>query len=282
MIYQYRQPGNHLKDYVRDYVLAHFVMNTNQDVPLKPFPAKPQGGILFLIKGFLVANNPSLSITEKRGQALLVGQQEYRQTFQLSHEFLMIDVIFQPGALYKLLGIPMTELLNKHVDAELLFGQEICNINDRLANAVCYETMFTIIEQFLLEKIKKVRDNMHPVDKIGQVILDNPYSFNLDFFANQACLSHRQFERRFTQQVGITPRFYQRMGRFRKAFELKLQHGKLPWQDIAWQTGYTDYQHLAKDCKQFSGNTPNELIQEQNDSPSEMLGIKLQFHRVEK
>jgi AraC-like DNA-binding protein len=254
-------------------------MDTSQDVPLKPFPAKPQGGILFLIKGFLIANNPSLSITEKREQAIIVGQQEYRQTFRLSHEFLMIDVIFQPGALYKLLGIPMTELLNRHIDAGLLFGQEILDVNEQLANASCYEMMFTIIEAFLLEKIEKVKAKLHPVDKIGQFILDSPHSFNLDFLANQACLSHRQFERRFVQQVGITPRFYQRMGRFRTAFELKLRHSELSWQDIAWQMGYTDYQHLVKDCRQFSGNTPNELIVEQNQSPSEMLGIKLQFYR---
>ncbi len=279
MIYRYSQPSYQLRNYVRDYVLAHFVIDTNQSVPLKPFPAKPQGGITFFIKGFLIANNPSLSITEKREQTLIVGQQEFRQTFQLSHEFLMIDVIFQPGALNKLLGIPMTEFLNKHIDAELLFGQEIRDVIEQLANTFCYETMFSIIEKFLIEKIKKVKDNLHPIEKIGQFILDNPTSFNLDSIAKQACLSHRQFERRFVQQVGITPRFYQRMGRFRKAFELKLRHRDLNWLDIAWQTGYTDYQHLVKDCRQFSGNTPNQLIQEQNLSPSEMLGIKLKYYR---
>lgn len=273
------EPSHLLKGYVRDYVLAHLVMDTSRDVPLKPFPAKPQGGILFLIKGFFVATNPSLLITEKRERTLLVGQQEYRQTLQLSHEFLMIDVIFQPGALNKLLGIPMTELLNKHIDAELLFGQEIRELNDQLANAYCYESMFSIIEQFLLKKIKEIKDNLHPVDKIGQFILDNPYSFHLDSFANQACLSPRQFERRFVQQVGVTPRFYQRMGRFRKAFELKLLKKNLSWGDIALLTGYADYQHLAKDCKQFSGNTPNQLIQEQNQSPSEVLGIELEHYR---
>lgn len=279
MIYRYRQPGYHLRNYIRDYVLAHFVIDANQSVPLKPFPAKPQGGIVFFIKGFLIANNSSLSITEKREQTLIVGQQEFRQTFQLSHEFLMIDVIFQPGALNKLLGIPMTEFLNKHIDAELLFGQEMRDVNEQLANTFCYETMFTIIEKFLSEKIKKIKNNLHPIDKIGQFILDNPNSFNLDSIANQACLSHRQFERRFVQQVGITPRFYQRMGRFRKAFELKLRRRQSTWLDIAWQTGYTDYQHLVKDCRQFSENTPNQLLAEENNSPSQMLGIKLEFYR---
>lgn len=279
MIYQYRQPGYHLRNYVRDYVLAHFVIDPNQDVPLKPFPAKPQGGILFLIRGFFNANDSSSSIIEKRERTQIVGQREFRQTFQLSHEFLMIDVIFQPGALYKLLGIPMTEFLNKNIDAELIFGQEIRNVNDQLANTLCYETMFSIIEKFLFEKIKKVKDNLHPIDKIGEFILDNSNSFKLDFIANQACLSYRQFERRFVQQVGVTPRFYQRMGRFRKAFELRLRYSNLSWLEIAWQMGYTDYQHLVRDCKQFSGNTPNQLMQEEKNSPSHMLGINLQYYR---
>ncbi len=81
MIYQYRQPSYHLRDYVRDYVLAHFVIDTKQSVPLKPFPAKPQDGMLFIIKGFLTANNSRLLLTEKREQTLIVGQQEFRQTF---------------------------------------------------------------------------------------------------------------------------------------------------------------------------------------------------------
>jgi AraC-like DNA-binding protein len=204
-------------------VLAHFVIDPNQDVPLKPFPAKPQGGIVFYIRGFVIANGASLLIAEKRERTQIVGQQEFRQTFQLSHEFLMIDVIFQPGALYKLLAIQMTEFLSKNIDAELIFGQEIHDVNDQLANTSCYETMFSIIERFLFERIKKVKTNLHPIDKIGEFILDNPNTFNLDFIANQACLSNRQFERRFVQQVGVTPRFYQRMGRFRKAFELKMR-----------------------------------------------------------
>ncbi len=279
MVYRYMQPGYLLRNYVRDYVLAHYVMNPSIAVPLKPFPAKPQGGILFIIKGFLIANNATLLISEKREKTLIVGQQEYRQTFQLSHEFLMIDVIFQPGALNKLLDVPMTEFLNKHIEAELIFGQEIRDVNEQLANTFCYETMFSIIEKFLLEKIKKIKHNLHPVEKIGQFILDNPTSFNLDFLSNQACLSQRQFERRFVQQVGITPRLYQRMGRFRKAFELKIRNRNVSWLDIAWQMGYADYQHLVKDCKQFSGNTPNQLFEEENNSPSQMLGLTLGFYR---
>lgn len=191
----------------------------------------------------------------------------------------MIDVIFQPGALHKLLGVPMNELLNKHIEADLLFGNEIQQVYEQLQCATSYELMFFVIEKFLSSRIKKHEDNLQPIDKIGAFILDNPNTFNLDFIANQACLSYRQFERRFIQQAGVSPRLYQRMARFRKAFELKLRHTHLSWLDIAWQVGYTDYQHLAKDCKQFSGNTPNQLLQEEMHAPAHMLGVKLQYYR---
>jgi transcriptional regulator GlxA family with amidase domain len=114
---------------------------------------------------------------------------------------------------------------------------------------------------------------------MGQMILENPNHFNLDYIASHACLSASQFERRFVQQVGVTPKFYARMCRFHKAFKLKKRFPDIKWLDIAWKTGYTDYQHLVRDCKQFSGTTPNLLLQEENQSPAQMLGVKLEYYR---
>jgi AraC-like DNA-binding protein len=279
MIYRYIQPSPHLRNYVRDYVLAHLVVDSNNAVPNKPFPAKPEEGFIFYIRSFLIASNTKLKTTERRTGIQVVGQQVYRQNFQFSHEYIMFNVQFQPGALFKLLGIPMTELLNRNIDAELLFGQEIRDINDQLANTFTYDGIFQIVEAFLWKKIQKIKGNIHPMDKIGQMMLENPYHFNLDHVAGQACLSPSQFERRFVQQLGVTPKFFARMCRFHKAFNLKKRFPKTSWFDIAWQTGYTDYQHMVKDCKGFSGTTPHLLMQEEAQSPAQMLGVELQYYK---
>ncbi len=117
------------------------------------------------------------------------------------------------------------------------------------------------------------------MDKIGELILEHSHPFNLDYIASQACLSPSQFERRFVQQVGVTPKFFARMCRFHKAFKIKKNSPEINWLDIAWQTGYTDYQHLVKDCKQFSNTKPNFLLQEENQSPAQVLGVKLEHYR---
>jgi AraC-like DNA-binding protein len=279
MIYRYIQPSPHLREYIRDYVLAHLVISSNTTVPLKPFPAKPEEGFTFYIRGSLLATNPYTGTTEKRARTCIVGQQVYRQNFQFSHEYLMFNVQFQPGALFKLFGIPMRELLNKNIDAELLFGQEIRDINDQLANSYSYQEIFHLVEAFFWKKIQRATEKKHPMDKIGQMILENPHHFNLDTTASQACLSTRQFERRFVEQVGVTPKFFARMCRFHQAFKLKKRYPHISWSAIAWQTGYTDYQHMVKDCKQFSGTTPALLMQEEDQSPAQMLGIQLGYYQ---
>lgn len=279
MIYRYIRPSLHLRSYVRDYVLAHLVIDSNKIVPIKPFPAKPEEGFTFYIRSFLISSNPELETIEKRARTYIVGQQVFRQNLQFSHEYIMINVQLQPGALFKLLGIPMAEFLNKNVDAELLFGQEIRDVNDKLADTFSYVGMFKIVEAFLWKRIQKVKGNIHPMDKIGELILENSHPFNLDYIASQACLSPSQFERRFVKQVGVTPKFFARMCRFHKAFKIKKRSPEINWLDIAWQSGYTDYQHLVKDCKQFSNTTPNFLLQEENQSPAQMLGVKLGYYR---
>jgi transcriptional regulator GlxA family with amidase domain len=101
--------------------------------------------------------------------------------------------------------------------------------------------MFVLIEEYLWKKIQQLKETIHPVDKIGELILKNPQRFSLDWFAKEACLSTSQLERRFGQQIGVPPKFYARICRFYQAYLLKQRNPGLSWLDIAWESGYNDY-----------------------------------------
>ena len=58
MIYQYIAPSPILKEFVRDYLIAHFIFDKNQDIPFKPYSPKPEQTITFLPTGRLTVNNP--------------------------------------------------------------------------------------------------------------------------------------------------------------------------------------------------------------------------------
>jgi AraC-like DNA-binding protein len=277
MIYRSFQPSVHLRSFIKDYLLIHFAFIYDENNPVKPYPACPKQGIIFYVKGSVVSSNPDTGVSEKRPQTVIFGQPLVRQNLHLPKDYLAISVRFQPGALFKFLQIPMTEFLHKNEDAELVLGQEIRVLNDQLVNTGSYDNMFVLIEEYLWKKIQQLKETIHPVDKIGELILKNPQRFSLDWFAKEACLSTSQLERRFGQQIGVPPKFYARICRFYQAYLLKQRNPGLSWLDIAWESGYNDYQHLAKDFKAFSNSTPNQLIQEDYASPEQYLSLNPNF-----
>ncbi len=261
-------PGPELRNYIREYLTIHLVFeNKSIPPPTKAYPVHPEEGIRFIVRGTLSSEDPETGIIEKRPTTSIFGQPANRQNLLISHEYLLIHVLFQPGMLYKLLKIPMTEIVNQNYDASLILGRDINEVQERLAALDSYDAMFEILNNYFIQKVKQFQNNIQPVDKIGFMIFNNPQGFNLEKTAGNACLSFRQFEKRFAQQVGLTPKYFARVCRFYQAYELKELRPNLDWLSVAVRTGYNDYQHLVKDFKQFAGVTPNVLIRETLNNP---------------
>ena len=74
----------------------------------------------------------------------------------------------------------------------------------------------------------------------------------------------RQFERRFQTSVGLPPKLFCRIRRFRQIFEL-LEQESIDWVDAALAYGYYDQSHLIRDCRDLSGTTPAILFDENAD-----------------
>lgn len=144
-----------------------------------------------------------------------------------------------------------------------------------MANAGSYESILQIIEAYLWQRIQRLKTDFQPIDKVACLISENSNKFSIEKIANYACLSISQFERRFVQQLGITPKLYVRINRFYQAYSLKEKQPNLDWLSIALQTGYHDYQHLVKDFKQFSYSTPHSLLLAQAKAPEKILGGSL-------
>lgn len=273
-------PSLELRNFIKEYLTIHLVFDNNFKVPPKAYPVNPEEGIRFLVRGSLFSECPDLGTYEKRPTVTIFGQPDSRQNLFTTPEYLMIHTRFQPGGLFKLLGIPMTELVHQNFDAELIIGQEIKEVQEQLSEAENYGAMILVLNNYFEKKVRQIKEQIRPIDKIGQMILENPQCFNLDKTAKEACLSHRQFEKKFAQQIGITPKYYARICRFYQAYELKEYRPSLDWLSVAVHTGYSDYQHLVKDFKQFAGTTPNVLIQESLNNPERRFNVSNGFRGV--
>lgn len=274
MIYQYIASSPALQEFVRDYLIAHFIFDKDAQIPYKPYSPKPEQTITFLPKGGLTLNN---TLTRERWIAPMIsicGQQVSRYNFHLTSEYLMLRVHFHPGALFRLLRIPLSEFTNCWFDATSVIGREISDVNERLANCLTYIQMITVVEEYLVNKIRKVKVDTHPLDKVASCLFTNPSQFSLDSLAKQSFLCHRQFNRKFIERMGVGPKLYSRVVRFYKAYQYKETHPREDWLTIALLFGYTDYQHMVKDFKEFAQETPTLWVDQDNQSPERLLQLE--------
>ena len=274
MIYQYIAPSPVLQEFVRDYLIAHFIFDKEQKIPFKPYSPKPEQTITFLPKGNLTISNPLTGEMQQAPKISICGQQVSRYNFFLTSEYKMLRVHFHPGALYRLLHIPLVEFTDCWFDAGSVISREILEVNERLAYCLNYAQMIAVVEDYLIKKIKKVSAGSHSLDNVASCILTNPSRFSLDWLAKQSCLSPRQFNRKFTERMGVGPKLYSRVVRFYNAYQYKETHPQDDWLTIALLFGYTDYQHMVKDFRQFAQVTPNLWINQDNQSPERILHLE--------
>ena len=84
---------------------------------------------------------------------------------------LTIKVGFQPGGLYRLLGLPLSEFsMDESFDSIDVFGKEIDFIAEQLREAVSYTQMVHIVEIFLLKKRGQLRSKL-PIDSVLPLII---------------------------------------------------------------------------------------------------------------
>ncbi|QIP16534.1 AraC family transcriptional regulator [Spirosoma aureum] len=274
MIFREFCPCLALQPYIKNYLLVNLFYHP-ADFPKTPYPARLEQALIFFVRGFITSHDPLTGKTVPIAPNALFGQQVSRLDFQcvVKADFLMVQVIFQPGALYRLLGMPSTELTGVFCDGESVLNSELQAVNDKLANSKDYTEMIERVEQYMLSKLKKVKREAHPIDRIGTLLFNNPMPFSLDWLADQANLSPRQFERKFSERIGIGPKLYSRISRFFQTINYKEMHPDQDWLTVAVEFGYTDYDHLAKDFKQFANVTPNLLMKEYAQRPEIIVNL---------
>lgn len=272
MIYQEILPCPVLRPFVRNYLLVHL-----HDVvfPVKPYPTRIEQALVFFARGHIESHDPQKGLVSTIASNAFFGQQVSRLNFRtfMEPDFLMLMVIFQPGAMHRLLGFSCNELTQVYCDAEDILTAELRSVNDQIANAGTYSELIERAEEYLLRKLRTIKTKAHSIDQIGQLLLHNPTPFSLDWLANQANLSPRQFERLFSERNGIGPKLFSRISRFFQAFNYKEKHPHIDWLTVAVHFGYTDYNHLAKDFKQFTNVTPNIMLNEYAQRPEIVVNL---------
>ncbi len=110
MFQQLYEPHPALKGFVNNIMIHHVKIDAVQAQLNFSIPPLPEHGLLFYVRDYSEVEYISTHKKETLSSSLVVGPQINRHTITPGRDHLMIKVGFQPGGLYRFLGIPMTVL----------------------------------------------------------------------------------------------------------------------------------------------------------------------------
>lgn len=265
-------PHPDVREFIQCYRVVHFNFSGVKDVPFKAYPPKPEQCLHFFLHD-LFAIQKSNGRREVQPSIMFSGQRTSLVNQYHGRNFINVQIVFQPTAVFRLTGIPAYELVDQHLDAGLLFPVDMQSVLDELRNADGVPAILRIIEKFAKQLIDRKYDQPLPIDLVSNRLKHDSEQFFIADLAKQSCLSVKQFERKFIERSGINPKTYTKIIRFNKAFNLRNRYPFKTWSGIAIESGYHDYQHLVKDYNAFTGMQPSDLHLLETTSPECVLGL---------
>ena len=151
------QPSAALQEFIRVYRIVHFVFDSRATLPFKAYPPRAEHCLSFYPKDTETVSYTKSTTKISNLKSVLMGQQSEITNRYVGNDFLVFQIVFRPGALFRITGIPSYELTNSYINAETIFPKEIKNINEQLHQAKDYVQMKSVIESFFMEASPKLQ-----------------------------------------------------------------------------------------------------------------------------
>jgi AraC-like DNA-binding protein len=182
--------------------------------------------------------------------------------FKGSYSFF--EISFRPNGFYKIFKIPSDKCVNQIIGADDIFDVRIKLFYEQLCEAADLQEMAILANVFLSSYLKKQKslEYKDAITSLSNIFLRRRGLVNIKRMAYDANMSLRNFERHFTEQVGVSPKLFGCIARFNHALSLKLKYPEENWTSIAFESGYFDQMHLIKDFKRFYGYAPSIFFKE--------------------
>ena len=188
----------------------------------------------------------------------LVGTMTRRQSFSIAAGQFHCGVRFRPGMSASFFRAPASETVDQSLALDGVDGRRMHGLLDRLDDAGQPEECVVIMEAQLVDPAEPgiaQQIAAYIVNKSGQVRVDN-----LSF---EAGMSARQLRRVFLEQIGLSPKHFCRVIRFRHSLSQLTQHRRGDWTQLALACGYYDQAHFINEFRELSGFTPGEYAARQ-------------------
>jgi AraC-like DNA-binding protein len=246
-----------LRPFVREIITLHSD-NLGDRYGSFKFFADGFPGIMFIQS----ENNAYLNVSERKLSSLfLYGQTVKPIEIGTTGSFSFIIFFLYPHVIKSLFGLDAHEITNSCLEFEYMPFRNVKDLVKKLEGNAYLEVKAEQIADYLLNVIITRSGNpdvavMHATTGI----LQSKGEISLYTLQQELNITERTLQRRFLQNVGVTPQLFTRITKFNYTFSQLKQKKHSLLTDVAYDNGFSDQSHFNRTFKEFTGMTPGQYL----------------------
>ena len=201
---------------------------------------------------------PDLACTKFSGAAL--DAPRHRSfVIDTAEQVRVMGVVFRCGAAAAFFRERMDTIANAHVDLDALVGARARGIRERLLEARDSPSRLSMLRNWLAGIASRAAVTPALISHATGALKRVPHIGRIADACRDTGLSERRFGSVFRDHVGMSPKRYARLQRFRAVVEHA--HGaRVEWSRVAADCGFYDQPHLVREFREFAGMTPSAYV----------------------
>ena len=199
----------------------------------------PTGGV-----SLILSFGPTMRVDGETMSSFLVGMWDRPALTEHDGDAHGVQINLTPAVAYALVGGRMDELTNRVIDIDELDALNIERLLDTLGGAATDELAAAVLRGPAVSREVNwayTQLQRHPSTRIA-------------WLADEIGWSRSHLVDRFRREVGLTPKRFARVVRFRSAVD---RLGHAPLATVAAECGYADQSHLTHEFRELAGATPS-------------------------
>ena len=199
--------------------------------------------------------------------AMVAGLASHASVIEFEEGHAHVSVAFALGAAQCFLAPPLALVRDDLVPLAALWGRSGACLRERLLEASTPGAALAVMEDVLLREMTGVvAPDPAVIAAAGALSRGVP----VGEVSRDLGLLPRTLRRRFTAQVGLTPKRFARVQRMRRLVRDLDGQAEVDWAAAAAKHGYADQPHLADEFRELVGVTPTEYLRSRMDGPNHL------------
>lgn len=171
----------------------------------------------------------------------------------------VLGVRLSPAGAYALLARPLSELTGITVDLRDLFGPPAAELMERCREAADGEEILRITADWIAGRLARSPAADPAIAWTASQIERHAGAVSISELRERTGLTKTRLANAFREQIGVPPKHYARIHRFRRVLDL-LRREEEPLAEIALAAGYYDQPHMNGEFREMAGLTPGEFL----------------------